>query len=125
MRECVLAFSTSFWPLCRLSFVTFPVFPVIQLSCVHFRQSPLDPNALLGSGNEALNVNDVRGPGLYEPGYDLYIGWKFSSGIAVEVGWRHLQQAKYSAAAALVPNDLIAGGQLENTFLFAPVNNFG
>jgi len=82
-------------------------------------------NARVGSGAEALNVNDVRGPGLYQPGYDLYIGWKFSSGIAVELGWRHLQQAKYSAAAALLPNDFNSGGQFENTFLFAPVNNFG
>lgn len=81
-------------------------------------------NAFIGSGDEALNTEQLRGPGEWQPGWDLYLGYRFSSGIAVEIGWRHLRQAKYHAAAALLPPDFNTGSQFESTFLFSPVSNF-
>ncbi len=81
--------------------------------------------ALIGSQEQALNTSMVRGPGLNQPGWDLWIGYKFEGGVAVELGWKHLQQAKYSAAAGLLPSNFFTGAQFESTFLFSPVVNFG
>jgi len=78
----------------------------------------------VGSGEEALNTDQLRGPGNWQPGWDLFIGWKFQSGIAVELAWRHLVQAKYFAGAQIIPPNFNVGSQFENTFLFAPVTNF-
>jgi len=78
----------------------------------------------VGSGAPALDVNDVRGPGVFQPGYDIFFGWRFESGLAVEFQWRHLTQAQYSARASIIPHDFALGNQFENSFLFAPVTNF-
>jgi hypothetical protein len=82
------------------------------------------PGTFVGSGATALTTNQVMGPGQYEPGYDLFVGWKFQGGIAVEIGWRHLTQVRYSASANILPSDFNVGAQFQNTFLFAPVTNF-
>ena len=82
------------------------------------------PGAFVGSGEEALNVSQLRGPGQYEPGFDLFFGWKFEGGVAVELGWRHLTQVRYHAAADIIPFSFNVGNLFENTFLFAPVSNF-
>lgn len=78
----------------------------------------------LGSNEEALNVNDVIGPGVYQPGYDVFMGWRFENGVAVELQWRHLTQAKYAVQASVIPPNFNVGGNFENTFLFSPVTNF-
>jgi hypothetical protein len=82
------------------------------------------PGSFIGSHDEALNTSDLRGPGQYEPGFDLFFGWKFEGGIAVELGWRHLTQVRYHAAADIIPPGFNVGDQFQNTFLFAPVVNF-
>ncbi|MSU80493.1 MAG: hypothetical protein EXS16_20695 [Gemmataceae bacterium] len=81
--------------------------------------------AFIGSGETALETSQLMGPGLYQPGWDLFVGYRFSSGLAIELGWRHLRQARYSAAASILPPNFKVGGLLENTFLFSRVNNFG
>ena len=78
----------------------------------------------VGSGNTAISTTDVMGPGQNQPGWDLFLGWKFQGGIAVEIGWRHLTQVRYSASANILPSDFNVGAQFQNTFLFAPVTNF-
>lgn len=83
------------------------------------------PGTILGSGEEALNTDQLRGPGVWQPGWDLWIGWKFRDGVAVELGWRHLVEARYRAFAQIQPPDGLLIGQLESTFFFAPVVNFG
>ncbi|MBI2803753.1 MAG: hypothetical protein HYX68_02055 [Planctomycetes bacterium] len=78
----------------------------------------------VGSKEEALTTNMVRGPGNYQPGWDFRLGYKFQNNITVEIGWRHLVQAEYSAVASLIPPTFNSGIQFENTFLSAPVSNF-
>ena len=82
------------------------------------------PGTFVGSHDVALRTNDVMGPGQYQPGWDLFVGWKFQGGIAVEIGWRHLTQVRYHAAANIIPPDFNVGSKFENTFLFSPVTNF-
>jgi hypothetical protein len=82
------------------------------------------PGTFIGSGAVALSSDDAHGPQTYEPGFALTLGWRFRSGVAVEIQWWHLFEAKYAAVATLVPPNLQAGQNLEDTFLFSPVFNF-
>jgi hypothetical protein len=77
----------------------------------------------VGTHNPALNTNEVAGTGVFQPGWDLFIGWRFQGGVAVEMSWRHLTPANYQASASIIPPNYKAGSLLENTFLFAPVTN--
>jgi hypothetical protein len=58
------------------------------------------------------------------PGWELVLGWRFEGGVAVELGWRHLVQSRFTAAAGLISPSFDLGNRLQNTFLFAPVVNF-
>ncbi len=82
-------------------------------------------NTFYGSKDTALETNQLMGPGLYQPGWDLFLGYRFSNGLAIELGWRHLREARYSAAASILPANGNFGNNLADTFLFSPVNNFG
>jgi hypothetical protein len=82
------------------------------------------PGSFYGSGNAALNTNQVSGPGTYEPGFKISMGWRFKDGSAIEFSWLRLDETKYSASASLVPETLKPGSMLEETFLFSPVFNF-
>lgn len=80
-------------------------------------------NQFIGSGEPALDVGDVHGPGNFQPGWNLTVGWRFQNGIVVELGWRHLVQARYTAFASILAPSFNNGNAFENTFLFAPVTN--
>jgi Legionella pneumophila major outer membrane protein precursor len=82
------------------------------------------PNTFHGTHATALSTNDVMGPGQDQPGWNIFIGWKFQGGVAVEIGWLHLTQVRYNAQANILPPNLNAGPQFDNTFLFSPVSNF-
>jgi hypothetical protein len=82
------------------------------------------PYNLIGSGDTALSTRDVYGPGLFQPGWDIFLGYRFNSGLVVELQWRHLHEARYAAQAHLIPPNFNVGNQFENTFLSAPVSNF-
>jgi hypothetical protein len=77
----------------------------------------------IGSRQAALRANDV-GPGTYMPGFRVTGGWLFGDGIAVEVNWVHLFEAKYAATAGVEPAFGQTGLLLENTFLTSFVFNF-
>jgi hypothetical protein len=80
------------------------------------------PNTFIGSGNPALDTEQVTGPSTFEPGFNFVIGWRFRNGVAVEFSWWHMFEAHYSASASL--NPLGTFGQFqEETFLFSPVFN--
>src|SRR5262249_8701284 len=57
----------------------------------------------IGSKAPALDVNQVRGPGTFEPGFIITAGYRFSSGIAVEGSYTYLGETKQSASATLAP----------------------
>ncbi len=87
------------------------------------------PGTFVGSGQEALNTNQTQGAGNdYQPGLDIFIGYRFQNGVSVDLEWWHLTEARYSASAGPVGGPLPAGfnfGTLsQNTFLFAPVYNW-
>jgi hypothetical protein len=77
----------------------------------------------VGSGEEALNVSQLHGPGSYTPGHNLTIGYRFRDGVAVQFSWLHLYNINYSAFAAILPPGFRTGQQLENTYLSSPVVN--
>jgi hypothetical protein len=82
------------------------------------------PGGFLGTRQAALVANDAAGPGTYQPGYRVTGGWLFANGIAVEINWVHLFEAKYSAVAGIEPAFGVSGMFLANTFLTSFVFNF-
>ncbi|MFO0877228.1 MAG: Lpg1974 family pore-forming outer membrane protein [Gemmataceae bacterium] len=87
----------------------------------------------VGSGDEALNVNQLKNRSPYVMGTELSLGYKFRDGSAVSLSWLYLSQVQQRAAATLAPqlgsngriiNPNQLGNFLENTFLFSPVYNF-
>jgi hypothetical protein len=83
------------------------------------------PGFFVGDGNPALNTNQVSGPGVFQPGWDLSAGWKFQGGVVVEINWKHLVEASYSASASIIPPTVAnVGNGLEDTFLYSGVSNF-
>ena len=82
------------------------------------------PGSFVGSGDEALNVEQLRGPGTFQPGSRLFFGWRFLHGVSVSLDWWHLADARYSASASLFPGNFNLGPQLQDTFITAPVFNF-
>jgi hypothetical protein len=78
----------------------------------------------VGSQASALNTSQLQGPQSWQPGFNLSLGYRFESGVAVTLSWYHLVDARYSATASLAPPGLQAGANSENSFLFSPVFNF-
>ena len=84
----------------------------------------LVPPVKVGDFQEALNTQELRGPGTWTPGFDFNIGWRFESGVSVNLSWVHLVENRYSVSAGPLPPNFNVGGLLQNTFLFSPVTNF-
>lgn len=90
-------------------------------------RGPIVPGNFIGTGTPALYTDDLRGQESYQPGYKMTLGYRFNSGSAIELNWTHLQSAKYTANASLIPpnyeNLAAGGGLLADTYLFAPFFN--
>jgi hypothetical protein len=82
------------------------------------------PGTFVGSGQNVLDVNQVRGPSTYEPGFRTGVGWNFEDGSAFTVDFLYVALARYSAAATSAPQNFQNGANGENTFLTAFVYNF-
>lgn len=78
----------------------------------------------IGSGAAALWADDAGGPKTFQPGFAIVGGWKFDNGVAVELNWWHLAEAKYAATASIEPPGLKAGADLSDTFVSSFVYNF-
>src|SRR5205814_1650845 len=46
------------------------------------------PGTFVGTGQEALNTEQLMGPSSAQPGWDIFIGWRFEGGIVVELDWK-------------------------------------
>jgi hypothetical protein len=77
-----------------------------------------------GSGTEALNTNQLGGPGSFEAGVSAHLGWRFADGTALKFTWWHLGDTRLSATASLVPRNFAVGSDGADSFLFSPVFNF-
>ena len=82
------------------------------------------PGQFFGNGKAALTAND-GGQSTYEPGLNLAVGWRLRNGVAIEASWMRIFQTSYSASAGIIPFANDNGRNLENTFITAPVFNFG
>jgi hypothetical protein len=78
----------------------------------------------VGSGNAALYADDAGGPGTYQPGWRIGLGWRFENALSVEFNYMHLAEAKYSAGATLQPFGNQNGLGLADTFISSFVFNF-
>ncbi len=78
----------------------------------------------VGSGVEALDVNQLRGQSGWTPGYKIGAGWKFGDGSSLSIDWMHLYDAHVTAAATLAPSGSAVGNNFAESFLFSNVYNF-
>ena len=78
----------------------------------------------VGSGTVALNTEQVRGPGTYDPGFKLYAGWKFDDGSVLTFSWLYLFQNRFQAVATAAPPNLNVRQDFADSFITAPVFNF-
>jgi len=85
--------------------------------------TPAFPGQWIGSKAVALDTNYISGPQNYQPGFNFTFGYRFESGLAVEMRWIHLFDVRYSATASLLPPTSI-GGNAAETFITSPVYNF-
>lgn len=86
--------------------------------------SGVSPGAFIGSGVDALSTQQLRGPGSYQPGFNLGLGWRFEGGVVVQMNWYHLVDAQYSATAGLLPSNFRTRDDLADSYLTAKVFNF-
>jgi hypothetical protein len=82
------------------------------------------PGGHVGSFQPVLFADDAGGPGTYQPGLRLGIGWRFRDGLSVEVSWMNLFKAEYFAVRTLATPGFQSDPFLADTFLSAPVYNF-
>jgi hypothetical protein len=77
----------------------------------------------LGTGIQALNVDNLTGQDSYQPGFRLGAGWKMNDGSSLYFSYFRLTEASYRSAATLAaPNG--PGQDLADSFLFSRVYNF-
>lgn len=100
------------------------IFPLTAGQPSFILPGPRRPGLFYGSNTPALFADDAKNPQTYQPGFSFGVGWKFANGVAVDVEWLHLTQAKYSATATLAPPNLLIGDLNAESFLYSPVFNF-
>ncbi len=77
-----------------------------------------------GSGEEALNTDQVSGPGTMNPGIKISAGWRFGDRVTVTASWMWLADATYTSSASNIPAGSQIGANYADSFLSAPVYNF-
>src|SRR5262249_46502891 len=82
------------------------------------------PGTWVGSRGEVLDAKDAGGPGTYQPGRRLSLGYKWKDGTSIDVEWMYLAKAQYFHEATIVPPLLTFGPALQDSFITAPVYNF-
>jgi Legionella pneumophila major outer membrane protein precursor len=78
----------------------------------------------IGSGTVALDTNQVRGPGTYDPGFNAHLGYKFDDGSTVTLTWMYLFQNRFQAVATAAAPNLGVRQDFADSFISAPVFNF-
>jgi hypothetical protein len=82
------------------------------------------PGQFVGGGQPALYADDAGGPGTFQPGFNIGIGYRFDNRVAVEFSWLWLAEAKYAAGANILGPGFQNGQNLANTFISSFVYNF-
>jgi hypothetical protein len=78
----------------------------------------------VGSRKEALDAQQVSGPGSYQPGFKISVGWKFEDSSTLDVEYMYLTRYRTTAVATPIPAGFAVGPQLADSFLTAFVFNF-
>src|SRR5262249_32442253 len=82
------------------------------------------PGTFVGSGQLALDTQQLRGPGNFAPGWNLTLGLLCENEGCIQARWLHLSESRYAATATLAPAFALNGVNLVDTFLTANVYNF-
>jgi len=77
-----------------------------------------------GSGEEAMNTDQVSGPGTLNPGIKISAGWRFGDRVTVTASWMWLADATYTSSASNIPAGSQIGANYADSYLSAPVYNF-
>jgi hypothetical protein len=105
----------------RGTFIT----PIAGPPAVFVPGAPGRAGTFLGSGVQALNVQDLNSSDLtYAPGLEVTFGWRFADGSAVEFRGFNTREARYNVGADIIPPNTQVDPQLFDTFLTANVFNF-
>ena len=79
----------------------------------------------IGSDTDALDTNQIRGPGaIYQPSFRIGMGYKFNDESSLSLSWLHIFQIRYQAVATAVPANFNIGANFADSFISAPVYNF-
>jgi hypothetical protein len=84
---------------------------------------PGGPGTFIGSRAPALDVDQVSGPGTFQPGFTAFFGYRFANGLTILASWMHLTEVQQSATAGLQP-PTATGNFQEETFITSPVFNY-
>jgi hypothetical protein len=87
----------------------------------------MGPGFYVGNGTDRLNARQVSGPGTYQPGFIIDLGWRFAGGDdawSLTFSWMYLTEAAYHASATLTPPFLQVGPTGAQSFLVANVYGF-
>jgi hypothetical protein len=82
------------------------------------------PGTHYGTGNEVLDAKAAGGPGTYQPGLRVNIGWWFEDGTTLDMEWMHLAKAQYFHEATIATPGFHFNGDLSNSFMYSTVFGF-
>jgi hypothetical protein len=82
------------------------------------------PGTRYGSGALALDAKDAGGPGTYQPGLKVNLGYWFKDGTSIDVEWMNLEKAQYFHEATIAVPGFNFGTNLADSFLWSPVYGF-
>jgi hypothetical protein len=82
------------------------------------------PGTRYGSGALVLDAKQAGGPGTYQPGLKVNLGYWFQDGTSVDVEWMNLEKAQYFHEATIAVPHFNFGPNLADSFMWSPVFNF-
>ncbi len=83
------------------------------------------PGTFIGSHAIALDADQASGPGTFQPGVRVTIGYSWNDGTSIDIQWMNLEKAQYFGESTIVgPNFGFGGPSLADSFITAPVFNF-
>jgi hypothetical protein len=82
------------------------------------------PGTHYGSFDLVQDTKMAGGPGTYQPGIKVNLGYWFQDGTTIDVEWMNLLKAQYFNEQTITARGFNFGNDLSSSFLFSPVYNF-
>jgi hypothetical protein len=82
------------------------------------------PGTRYGSGDLALDAKQAGGPGTFQPGLKVNLGYWFKDGTTLDLEWMHLAKSQYFHEATIAVPHFNFGTDLSDSFMWSPVYGF-